>query len=93
MSEQLPLEGVIQRLYEDDRESLRREQTRLDSVYATLPHFLNETAAMMNISAEQLAKLAKSTTLQHPNVKWYEVVRIFHSFFSFKRFEDNNATN
>jgi hypothetical protein len=80
MANHLSLEEMLQRLYEDDKETLRRKQVELDKVYATLPGLLEETAGMMDISAERLARLAKHTTFLHQNVTWYEVVSILHSF-------------
>lgn len=80
MGKHLSPEEMLQRLYEDDKESIRRKQVELDKVYATLPVLLKETAEMMGMPAEQLAKLAKQTTFLHQNVTWYEVVSILHSF-------------
>jgi hypothetical protein len=80
MAGQVSVETMLQRLYEEDRDNILREQTKLDRVYTTLPKLIEDTAELMGISAERLARLAKHTTFLHQNVTWYEVVSILHSF-------------
>ena len=81
MAEQPSLDNMIQRLYEDEKNDIMGAQYKLDKIYKSLAHLIEETAKLLDISQEQLVKHAKITTYTYHNLKWYDVIGVINMFY------------
>ena len=85
---------VLQHLIDRDNSALDNERERICDIHEHMPEMAAKVARAVGIDEVQLLRLANDTGCAH-NMRWYDVIRVLHSFCSYKklleRTSDDNA--